>query len=96
LPSVNILILSISSVLTTSGCASVVPMKSVAGLVQALPVSLRHDHIAVHAHKEFLYSIVPPLSRKPYHDDQETVLKLRYLLDPYTKRLNHKFPIGFI
>lgn len=40
-PLLNILILSTLSVFTTSGCASVVPIKSVAGLVQELPVNHR-------------------------------------------------------
>jgi hypothetical protein len=34
-------------VLTISGCASVVPIKSVVGLVQVLPVSHRRDHIGL-------------------------------------------------
>lgn len=96
-PSLNTLTLSMLFVLITNGCASVVPMKSVTGSVQVLPVSDRQDdHIGVHAHKEFLYSIVHQLSRKPYHDDHDTVLKFRYLLEPYIRRLNHKLPIGFI
>lgn len=55
-----------------------------------------HDHIGVHDHNAFLNSITHPLSRKPYQVVPDTVLKLICLLEPYTKRSNHKLPIGFI